>query len=170
MYKPRVFEPIARLIEYRGDTPGPVHELELGSHVLGRGAGVDIFLDHADVSRQHAELLISAEGATVSDLGSKNGVQVDGLKVRAAAIEDGAGFMLGELRLVLEHPGARVEQVLVRGGEPTVRGGSTRAQVPAPVARGSKLSLRRRNLALFLVPCFAALVFTLLLVLLLVQG
>jgi DNA-binding winged helix-turn-helix (wHTH) protein len=47
--------------------------LEPGESILGRDPGVGIHLDDPSVSRRHARILISAEGATLEDLGSKNG-------------------------------------------------------------------------------------------------
>lgn len=160
VYKPGVDEPIARLIEHRGNQQGPAHDLGLGTHVLGRGAGVDVFLDHADVSREHAELRVTAEGATLRDLTSKNGVQMFGHKITNAVLEDGSWFMLGDLRLVLEHPAARVERVLQRSGEPTVRRPPQRPLHP----------ISPRHRALLLAPIFAAIAFALLLIMLLVYG
>jgi DNA segregation ATPase FtsK/SpoIIIE, S-DNA-T family len=165
VYKPRVVESIARLIEYRGDQLGRAHDLGLGTHVLGRSAGVDVFLDHADVSRQHAELRITAEGATLRDLASKNGVQMFGHKITDAVLEDGSWFMLGDLRLVLEHPAARIERVLQRSGEPTVR-----RPPQQPLHPVSEQALDRRRRALLLAPTLAAIAFALLLIMLLVYG
>lgn len=153
-------EPIARLIEYRQGQPGRVHELGLGTHTLGRVAGVDVVLDHADVSRRHAELDVTREGATVRDLDSKNGVLVDGRKLSEAPLEDGSRFAFGELSLVLEHPGARVGRVLQRSGEPTVR--KPRPSSADPAAPASKPGL--------LAPLLAAVAFAVLLILLLVFG
>jgi len=155
-----VSEPIARLIEHREGRPGSIHELGLGSHTLGRVAGADVVLDHADVSRHHAELEVTFDGATIRDLDSKNGVLVDGRKVAQAQLDDGSRFAFGELILVLEHPGARVGRVLARGGEPTVRR-------PRPV--GSEVRPRPAGPGL-VVPTLAALVFAVLLILLLVFG
>lgn len=157
-------EPVARLIEYRQGRPGLVHELGLGKHTLGRAAGGDVVIDHADVSRRHAEIEITRDGATIRDLDSKNGVLIDGRKVTEAALEDGSRVAFGELSVVLEHPGARVGRVLQRSGEPTVRRprdasvgalGSSPPPRPAPSATG---------------PLLAALAFAVLLVLLLVLG
>jgi pSer/pThr/pTyr-binding forkhead associated (FHA) protein len=50
---------------------------------LGRGAGSQVRLEDPDLSRVHAELRMSLEGATLTDLGSKNGFTVNG--------EDGTG-------------------------------------------------------------------------------
>ncbi|MFO7562450.1 MAG: FHA domain-containing protein [Enhygromyxa sp.] len=153
-------EPVARLIEHRQGRPALAHELGLGTHTLGREGSTDVVLDHADVSRHHAALEVTYEGATIRDLDSKNGVLVDGRKVDEAPLEDGSQVALGELILVLEHPGARVGRVLQRGGEPTVR----RPRPPSPSGPepgvGSGL----------LVPALAAVVFAALLILLLMFG
>jgi DNA-binding winged helix-turn-helix (wHTH) protein len=47
--------------------------LEPGESILGRDAGAGVYLDDPSVSRRHARILISADGATLEDLGSKNG-------------------------------------------------------------------------------------------------
>jgi DNA-binding winged helix-turn-helix (wHTH) protein len=49
-----------------------------GENILGRDPDASIFIDHASVSRRHARVRVSAEGATIEDLGSKNGTKVGG--------------------------------------------------------------------------------------------
>jgi pSer/pThr/pTyr-binding forkhead associated (FHA) protein len=149
--------PVARLIEHRPDRPARSHELPLGKHTIGRSIGVDINLDHVDVSRRHAELEITPDGATIRDLGSKNGVAIAGRKIQLAALDDGVRVSLGELGLVLDHPGARIGRILHRHGEPTVR----RPRTPSLVAHSR---------ATVLAPAIAAAVFALLLTLLVVFG
>lgn len=53
-------------------------EVRTGTLTLGRGADCDIKLASASVSRQHARLRVDEDGAIVEDLGSSNGVLVDG--------------------------------------------------------------------------------------------
>ncbi|PRQ04648.1 ABC transporter ATP-binding/permease protein [Enhygromyxa salina] len=131
-------ETVARLLELRQGQPARVHELTLGTHVLGREAGVDVLLRHPDVSRHHAELHITPDGATIRDLGSKNGVLVDGSRVSDATLTHGSRFAFGALSLVLDHAGAHVDRLLVRSGELTVRrpraatNPSSPADSPAP--------------------------------------
>ena len=48
--------------------------------VIGRSRDCDIVLDDAGVSRKHAEIRPSGDGWTVADLGSTNGVLVNGLR------------------------------------------------------------------------------------------
>ena len=114
-------------------------------------------LDHVDVSRRHAELEITSDGATIRDLGSKNGVAIDGRRVAVAALDDGARVSLGELGLILDHPGARIGRVLHRSGEPTAR--RPRDVVASETTRAN-----------LLVPALAAATFAVMLTLLLVFG
>src|SRR3954471_8368001 len=57
-------------------------------HVLGRDAGsADFALKAPAVSRVHAEVLREGRCFVVRDLGSRNGVLVNGRKVRSAELE-----------------------------------------------------------------------------------
>jgi pSer/pThr/pTyr-binding forkhead associated (FHA) protein len=63
--------------------PVPKRETLLeGSAVIGRADGCDIHLDDPLVSRRHARVIISAVGTAIEDLGSANGLYVNGLRSR----------------------------------------------------------------------------------------
>ncbi|MCA9699655.1 MAG: FHA domain-containing protein, partial [Myxococcales bacterium] len=66
--------------------------------------------------------------ATIRDLGSKNGVRIGDVAVDVAPLHDGDEVRLGELCLTFEHHGARIDTLLRRSGEPTVR----RVRQPEP--------------------------------------
>ena len=69
---------------------------------IGRAPDCDLILDHAGVSRHHAELLkIDAASYEVRDLGSTNGTHVNGAPVRTAMVGDGDEIRLGSLALRL---------------------------------------------------------------------
>ena len=74
--------------------------------VLGRSRDCDIVLADPNVSRRHAELVPDGHGGwQVRDLGSTNGVKVNGRKIdRPAALESGDRLALGtaDVRFVLE--------------------------------------------------------------------
>ena len=53
-----------------------------GGATIGRSRDCDIVLADSNVSRRHAELRPSGDGWTVTDLGSTNGVKVNGRAVR----------------------------------------------------------------------------------------
>jgi hypothetical protein len=54
-----------------------------GGATIGRSRECDIVLNDSNVSRRHAELRPLGDGWTVTDLGSTNGVRVNGRDVRA---------------------------------------------------------------------------------------
>jgi pSer/pThr/pTyr-binding forkhead associated (FHA) protein len=70
--------------------------------VIGRSRDCDVTLDDPNVSRRHAEL--RREGATwvVSDLGSTNGVKVNGHRVNDHPLTPGDQITLGLERLTFE--------------------------------------------------------------------
>jgi hypothetical protein len=76
-----------------------------GGAVLGRSRDCDIVVSDENVSRRHAEISPTADGWSISDLGSTNGVTVDGRRVRTScALQGGERIELGtaELRFELE--------------------------------------------------------------------
>jgi Protein of unknown function (DUF3662)/FHA domain len=70
--------------------------------VIGRSRDADVALDDPNVSRRHAEL--RREGGTwiVADLGSTNGVKVNGHRVAESALAPGDEITLGLERLTFE--------------------------------------------------------------------
>ncbi len=67
--------------------------------VLGRSRQCDVVLDDPNVSRQHAEVRREGEDWVVADLGSTNGIRVNGQRVETAALEPGDEVTLGLVRL-----------------------------------------------------------------------
>src|SRR6188474_108904 len=60
-----------------------LHDFELGEgeFVIGRGADCQLALDDALVSRRHAVLVVQADEIHIDDLGSRNGVRVNGERI-----------------------------------------------------------------------------------------
>lgn len=69
---------------------------------IGRGPGNDLVLPVLSVSRQHAEISRTQDGIVIRDLGSRNGLVVDGVRVDEYLLEDGGAVALGDVRLWLE--------------------------------------------------------------------
>jgi DNA-binding winged helix-turn-helix (wHTH) protein len=68
----------------------------VGEYVLGRDPDLELFLDSPRVSRRHAVITVTADGATVEDLGSKNGTFVADRRVEAATpLADGDVIRVG---------------------------------------------------------------------------
>ncbi|MBM7784418.1 FhaA domain-containing protein [Tenggerimyces flavus] len=92
------------------DVNGLQHQLEPPGIVLGRGTEADLRITDPGVSRRHAEIRVQLrEGqylVSVHDLGSTNGIVVNGQRTEQAILEDGSQVLLGNTLLVLRKPGA----------------------------------------------------------------
>ena len=58
-------------------------DLRPGRTILGRGPECPITFDDALVSRQHAEIFVCDEDCLLTDLNSRNGVRVNGARLRS---------------------------------------------------------------------------------------
>jgi len=47
--------------------------LPIGTYVIGRSADASIAIPATNVSRRHAQIVVTSAGATLEDLGSRNG-------------------------------------------------------------------------------------------------
>jgi hypothetical protein len=71
--------------------------------VIGRSRDSDIVLDDSNVSRRHAEIAPSRRGWLIQDLGSTNGVRVNGRQVDGPhPLESGDRIELGTVRVGFE--------------------------------------------------------------------
>ena len=135
---------LATLVVCAGPDAGRNFPLVRGNYTLGRAGAADLVFADPDISRVHARLEVHEFGVELSDLGSKNGVSVGGVALEGSTrLGDGARFELGATEVEVSHPGARVGDVLRRGGEATVTVTRTRVEAEAePVSlRGPLLGL-----------------------------
>ncbi len=70
--------------------------------VIGRSRDCDVQLADGNVSRRHAELRQEGASYWVVDLGSTNGVEVNGKRVKRAKLKDGDTFTLGSTEITFE--------------------------------------------------------------------
>src|SRR2546421_4079559 len=75
-------------------------KLSEGVTTIGRDPTNEIPLPHSSVSREHAEIVCSADGLTVRDLGSRNGILVNGVPRKKAVLQP--GDKLGVCEFVIE--------------------------------------------------------------------
>jgi DNA-binding winged helix-turn-helix (wHTH) protein len=74
--------------------------LQAGENILGRDGDDGIRIDSPTVSRRHARIVISAAGALLEDLGSKNRTFLRGEQIAAAVrLNDGDEIRLGSVVL-----------------------------------------------------------------------
>ena len=72
-----------------------------GENIFGRGNDTQILLDSKKVSRHHARIVVTPEGAFVEDLGSKNGTFLDGTRVQGSTpLSHGSRLRIGGMLFV----------------------------------------------------------------------
>jgi pSer/pThr/pTyr-binding forkhead associated (FHA) protein len=108
----------ARLVVEAG--PGLGRELALAASgrvfKLGRGELCDLVVPDDDVSREHAAFERGPDGIAVRDLGSKNGVEVQGQRVVGVRLlRDGDIVRVGNTRLLVVDPEARYLRQMEQG-------------------------------------------------------
>jgi hypothetical protein len=83
---------------------GRRHVIPPGGATIGRSRDCDVVLSDANVSRRHAEVLPAAAGTwTVADLGSTNGVLVNGRRIAGAELlTAGDRIALGTAEIAFE--------------------------------------------------------------------
>lgn len=75
--------------------------LDASENVIGRDSAAVVWIDDASVSRRHARIVLDGDGATIEDLGSKNGTFVRGRKIeKPARLADRDVIKIGPARLV----------------------------------------------------------------------
>jgi hypothetical protein len=134
-----------RLIINGGRQP---RELVLvGRMVVGRDPACDVSESDPLLSRRHAEFVAGAREVTVRDLGSRNGILVNGVKRPHAVLRGGDVVQVGHLQVRFEDaPGPFLDRP--QAGEdplaalPTVLS----AAAPAPRAAGARADARAERL------------------------
>jgi hypothetical protein len=73
---------------------------------IGRGVDTDLRIDDPGISRNHAEVRQQGGDVTIVDVGSTNGIVINGRRVQQARLDDGAAVVLGSTTLIF-HAGTR---------------------------------------------------------------
>ena len=109
IYKPKVAQPTQAVtpeelgveqelvtLSWNGDQ----HEVKGRRVVIGRSRDCDIQLADANVSRRHAELRQEGASYWIVDLGSTNGLEVNGKQVERQRLRDGDRITVGATEVV----------------------------------------------------------------------
>jgi hypothetical protein len=78
---------------------GTRHQITGNACVLGRSTEADVRIDDPGVSRKHAEIR-PGNPAMVLDLGSTNGIVVDGQHTQRATLRDGSRIVVGSTTII----------------------------------------------------------------------
>src|SRR4030065_958798 len=123
-----------RLVVRQGPTPGQIFELNNNEVTIGRDISNDIVINDAEVSRNHARLILERDRYKIEDLNSTNGTYIDGQRLIGPHL-----LAIGEIIMFGDNVG------MIFDGEPpdldlTVQspvdlGMTPIAAIPTPVAR-----------------------------------
>ena len=91
---------------------GVRHPLLPPGFTIGRGSEADLRINDPGISRRHARIDVQgADGEqqiTIEDLGSTNGIVINGQRVRHATLSAGSRFEIGSTRISITSPGSDV--------------------------------------------------------------
>jgi pSer/pThr/pTyr-binding forkhead associated (FHA) protein/tetratricopeptide (TPR) repeat protein len=88
-----------RFMILSGALAGTEIQLESDEVTVGRGGDADIQIDHRSISRTHAEIHWDGQQCILLDIGSSNGVKVNGEAYTQSALRRGDVVELGHVRL-----------------------------------------------------------------------
>jgi len=86
---------VRRWIEINGNR----HQISRPTLVLGRSTEADVRIDDPGVSRRHCEIR-AGEPPSIADLGSTNGIVVDGQHTTRATLRDGSRIVVGSTTII----------------------------------------------------------------------
>lgn len=135
------------------------HLQQMAVFTIGRDAANPLRLDHPTVSRRHAQVQRTAQGHTIRDLGSSNGVYVNGQRVgRIVPLQPGDVVQIGPFKLVYSQNGFapyspngnyRLDGISLRRVVATGSPLSPRRWLPGQVANTQKLILNDVTLSVY---------------------
>ncbi|MDB4941773.1 MAG: Adenylate cyclase [Labilithrix sp.] len=107
--------------------------LQPGTITIGRTKDNQVVCMHKSLSRKHAQLDFDGKTVRVTDLGSKNGVYVNGKRVPACTLADGDSFRCGDISFLVEGSTSQAPRLSV--------GAQT---LPSPLGLGIESALGQR--------------------------
>lgn len=81
---------------------GMTYRTPMGRSLIGRHEECDVVIRDRTVSARHAELMVRAEGVTLTNLMATNGTRVNGAEVQTLRLHDGDVLRLGRVNLVFK--------------------------------------------------------------------
>ena len=90
----------ANFVVLAGQDIGRKYDIEKNEIYIGRNETCEIFIDDEDVSRVHAKVVTEGEYVYIQDLGSTNGLLVNGDKIQRQKLQDGDRIQIGNLTVL----------------------------------------------------------------------
>ena len=110
--------------------------------VVGRHPACDARLDSLRVSRHHCCMMQENGEVVVRDLGSTNGIRINGQRVEMGRLKPGDELSIAHIRYRLDNGQAHDQTLADPGGLPSFPGG-----MPGPTPARSRLEPRERSIS-----------------------
>ena len=129
---------------------GPDITLDRAMVVVGRHPACDTRLDSLRVSRHHCCMTQESGEVVVRDLGSTNGIRINGQRVEIGRLRPGDELSIAHIRYRLENGQAHEQTIAEPGGlgalqgraeERPILGAAPKAEPPAPFPEGGENAL-----------------------------
>ena len=106
---PDLYRPTSSRTELVLEVNGLRHPLSAPGFVIGWGTDAYLRINDPGISRLHAEVKVhpASGDAEIVDLGSTNGITVNGHKVRQAKLTEGTRIEIGSTRMLVHAPAGR---------------------------------------------------------------
>jgi len=99
---------MARLLKKNGAGEAEALELNLGVNQFGRDPENHFPINHPTVSARHAELILTADGVLLRDVGSTNGTFINDKLVTQAVLEPGQKLRFGDIEFHVDTTDAHI--------------------------------------------------------------
>jgi hypothetical protein len=107
----QLYRPASSRTELVLEVNGMRHPIAPPGFNIGRGTDADLRINDPGISRLHAEIRVHQRAGTLEaeilDLGSTNGITVNGHKVRQAPLTEGTRIEIGSTRMLVHAPSGR---------------------------------------------------------------
>ena len=130
------------LLVIKGPDEGRIYLLKDAEVIIGRDQSCHICFEDRTLSRQHAKIVITGDNLIVEDLGSVNGVLVNGVRLSTSELKVDDRLTLGNVELLLRpatnqtHQVERLSHPVSPGDEPTLLHQPDAQQIFQPSASG----------------------------------
>ena len=114
-------DPVGRVILTTEGRTTQELQLKVGRVIVGRTSDNDLQVDSRFVSRHHCQIVTGADGSTIEDLNSTNGIFVHGKRVRRHNLNDGDVVVIGKHEIMyVDDRRARARSSEGAAGVPTL--------------------------------------------------
>jgi len=114
----RAEDPVLTVVT--GQQPGRNYRLDGRVITIGRDDDNDIVLNDPSVSRHHAKVAYQNGQTVIEDLGSSNGIHIDGVRIGRQVLASDSNIKIGRQELTLAHVGSPVGAAQAAYSNPSV--------------------------------------------------